>query len=122
MVLRFCRKGLWKLAQSTEKPECSHFHPPLKMIVRPTLRQVFGFSLLGLLTGLGLLFYLVLNGSEKTILQSSERYRDLASREVAYRVTNYLDEAPMAVAHFEQQVKYGLLDPAKTDSGGQGLR
>ena len=47
---------------------------------RPTLRQVFGFSLAGLLVGLSLLFYFVLNGSEQTILQSADRYRDLASR------------------------------------------
>jgi hypothetical protein len=61
------------------------------------------------------------NGLEKTLLRSSERYRDLASREVAQRVTTYLDEAPMAVTHFEQQVKYGLIDPRKTDSVEQGL-
>jgi adenylate cyclase len=91
------------------------------MILRPTLRQVFGFSLFGLLLALALLFYLVLNGSQQTILHSSERYRDLASREVAQRVTTYLDEAPMAVTHFEQEVKYGLIDPAKTDSVEQGL-
>jgi adenylate cyclase len=73
--------------------------------MRPTLRQVFAFSLLALLMGLALLFYQVLNGLERTILQSSERYRDLASREVAQRVTNYLNEAPLAVTEFEQQLK-----------------
>jgi adenylate cyclase len=89
--------------------------------IRPTLRQVFYFSLLGLLLGLSLLLYFVLKGSEQTILQSSDRYRDLASREVAYRVTTYLNEAPRAVADFEQQVKYGLVDTRKTDSVEQGL-
>ena len=89
--------------------------------LRPTLRQVFGFSLIGLLLGLGLLFYLVMNGSQKTILQSSDRYRQLASREVAQRVKTYLDEAPMAVAQFEQEVHYDLIDPKKTDSVEQGL-
>ena len=89
--------------------------------MRPTLRQVFGFSLLGLVLGLALLFYLVSNRSEKTILDSSESYRDLASREVAYRVTTYLDEARMAVRYFEQQVKYSLIDPRKIDSIEQGL-
>jgi adenylate cyclase len=83
---------------------------------RPTVRQVFGLSFLGLLLGLTLLFYLVLQGSQKTILQSSERYRDLASREVARRVTDYLDEAPMAVDHFQQEVRYGLVVPGKLDS------
>ncbi len=88
---------------------------------RPTLRQVFVFSMLALMLGLSLLFYQVLKGWEQTILQSSERYRDLASREVAQRVTNYLDEAPMAVTQFEQQVKYGVIDAQKIDSVEQGL-
>jgi hypothetical protein len=39
--------------------------------------------MLALMLGLSLLFYQVLKGWEQTILQSSERYRDLASREVA---------------------------------------
>lgn len=89
--------------------------------LRPTLRQVFGLSLLGLLLGLALLFYLVLNGSQQTILHSAERYRDLASREVEREVKTYLNEAPMAVTHFEQQVKYGLIDTKKADSLEQGL-
>jgi adenylate cyclase len=89
--------------------------------LRPTIRQVFGFSLLGLLVGLALLFYLVMNGLEKTLLRSSERYRDLAGREVAQQVTNYLNEAPLAVTHFEKQVKYGLVDFRSTDSVEQGL-
>lgn len=89
--------------------------------LRPTLRQVFGLSLLGLLLGLALLFYLVLNGSQQSILHSAESYRELASREVGDEVTTYLTEAPMAVTHFEQQVKYGLIDTKKADSIEQGL-
>jgi adenylate cyclase len=89
--------------------------------LRPTVRQVFVFSFLGLLLGLALLFYLVLEGSQRTILQSSERYRDLASREVAQRVKDYLDEAPMAVTHFQQDVRYGLVNPDKINSVEAGL-
>ena len=88
---------------------------------RPTLRLVFGLSLLGLLLGLALLFYLVLHGSEQTTLKSSERYRELASRYVAQLVTSYLDEAPLAVTHFEQQVKYGLIDTQNRESVEEGL-
>jgi adenylate cyclase len=84
--------------------------------LRPTLRQVFGFSLIGLLLGLALVFYFVLNGSERTILQSAERYRDLASREVAARVTDYLNEAPLAIDQFEKQVRYNLIQPKNPDS------
>ena len=84
--------------------------------LRPTLRQVFGFSLIGLLAGLALLFYLVLNGSAQTILHSSNRYRDLASHEVAARVTDYLNEAPLVVDHFEQLIRYNLIQPKDPDS------
>jgi adenylate cyclase len=89
--------------------------------LRPTVRRVFGFAFLGLLLGLTLLFYLVLQGSQQTILQSAERYRDLASRDVAHRVTGYLDEAPMAVTHFQQQVHYGLIRPGSIASIESGL-
>ena len=91
------------------------------MRIRPTLRQVSLLSFLGLLLGLALLFYLVLNGSQQSILHSAERYRELASQQVAQDVTSYLKEAPVAVTHFEQQVKYGLIDTKKPDSIQQGL-
>lgn len=84
--------------------------------LRPTLRQVFGFSLLGLLLSLALLFYLVLNGSQRTILQSAERLQDLASQDVAQRVSGYLNEAPLAIDHFEKQIQHALVDPRKIDS------
>jgi adenylate cyclase len=88
----------------------------MNVTTRPTLRQVFGFSLAGLLAALALLFYLVLNGSERTILHSADTYRDLAGKEVAARVTDYLNEAPMAVDHFERQVRYGLVQPREPGS------
>src|SRR5436190_11612773 len=89
--------------------------------LRPTLKQVFGFSLLGLILSLALLFYLVLHASERTILQSAERFRDSASREVIKGVTAYLNEAPLVVARFEEQVRYGLVDPKQPDSIQAGL-
>ena len=89
--------------------------------MRPTLRQVFGLSLLGLLLGLALLFYLVLNNTQQSILHSAERYRNLASRQVGREVTTYLDEAPMAVGHFEQGVSHGLIDPRDSESIKNGL-
>jgi hypothetical protein len=71
--------------------------------LRPTLRRVF-VQPAGLALSLALLFYLVLDGSKRTILQSAERSRDSISREVVLRVTDYLNEAPLAVAHFEKLV------------------
>lgn len=88
---------------------------------RPTLRQVFAFSLLGLLLSLAFLFYLVLDGSQRTLLQSSEHFRDDASREVVRSVTEYLNEAPQAVAHFERLVEHGLVDPKNPGSIQMGL-
>jgi hypothetical protein len=41
--------------------------------MRPTRQQVFGLSLLGLFLGLALLFYLVLNSTQQSILHSAER-------------------------------------------------
>ncbi len=89
--------------------------------LRPTLKHVFTLSLLGLLLSLSLLFYLVLNGSERTVLQSAERFRDSTSREVIKGVTAYLNEAPLAVAYFEKQVGYRLIDPRTPDSVQAGL-
>ena len=89
--------------------------------MRPTLQRVFVFSLLALLIGLALLSYPVLRGWEQTLLQSSERYRDQVAREVAQRVTNYLDEAPRAISRFDQEIQYGLIDTRKTESVEQGL-
>ena len=89
--------------------------------MRPTRQQVFGLSLLGLFLGLALLFYLVLNNTQQSILHSAERYRNLASRQVGREVTTYLEEAPMAVGHFEQEVTYGLIDPRDSESIKNGL-
>src|SRR5258708_2937876 len=93
----------------------------MRVNFRPTLTHVFSVSLLGLLLSLALLFTLVLHGSERTVLQSAERFRDSASREVIKGVTAYLNEAPLAVGYFEKQVGYGLIDPRAPDSIQSGL-
>lgn len=84
--------------------------------LRPTLRQVFALSLLGLLLSLVLLFFLVFDGSWQTILETSGRLRDLASREVGNRVSDYLNEAPKAVSLFEKQISFAIVDPGNPDS------
>ena len=89
--------------------------------LHPTLRQLFALSLAGLTLSLALLFYLFARGSQRTILQTSERFRDSASRDVAKRVTDYLNQAPLAVAHFEEQVRYGLVNPEDGNSIQSGL-
>ena len=78
--------------------------------MKPTLGQVFGLSLLGLAAVLTLLFYTVFQLSRETIIESSERIRDGASREIGERVTSFLAKAPATVEQFQQEVDRGLVD------------
>ena len=78
--------------------------------MKPTLGQVFGLSLLGLIAVLAVLFYTVFKLSRETVIESSERIRDGASREIGERVTQFLTEAPNAVEQFQQEVDRGLVD------------
>ena len=80
--------------------------------MKPTLGQLLAMSLAGLAAALGLLFAFVLNESRATIIESSERIRDQASREISERVTSFLRKAPDTVAVFQRQIKLGLVDPA----------
>jgi len=75
-----------------------------------TLGQAFVLSLLGLAAALSLLFYIVFHGSRETIIESSERIRDGASREISERVTNLLSKAPAAVQQFQREVNAGFVD------------
>jgi len=89
--------------------------------LHPTLKQVFAFSLLGLLLSLTLLFWLISYGSQKTILKGSDNLRDVTSGEVTRQIVEYLHEAPIAVAYFEKQVQHSLVDPDKPDSIQESL-
>ena len=80
--------------------------------MKPTLGQVLALSLVGLAVTLGLLFAFVLNESRATIIESSERIRDQASREISERVTSFLRKAPDTVAVFQRQIELGFVDPA----------
>ena len=80
--------------------------------MKPTLGQVLALSLVGLAATLGLLFAFVLNESRATIIESSDRIRDQASREISERVTSFLKKAPDTVAVFQRQIKLGFVDPA----------
>lgn len=83
--------------------------------MKPTLGQVFTLSLLGLGVGLGLLFYVVFEASRAAALESAERSREAASREIGDRVTGFLAKAPEAVEQFQLALQRGLVearDPA----------
>ena len=83
---------------------------------KPTLGQVFVLSLIGLTALQTLLFYLVFDASRATIIESSERFRERASREIGERVAGFLSVAPNAVLQFQQQVSRGLVDGADLES------
>ena len=87
-------------------------HPALGQsnFVKPTLGQVFGLSLLGLAAILALLFYIVFQLSRETIIESSERIRDGASREISERVTSFLSKAPDTAEQFQLELNRGLVD------------
>ena len=80
--------------------------------MKPTLGQVLAMSLVGLAATLGLLFAFVLNESRATIVESSDRIRDQASREISERVTSFLRKAPDTVGVFQRHIKLGPVDPA----------
>ena len=78
--------------------------------MKPTLGQIFGLSLLGLAAVLAVLFYIVFHGSRQTIMESSNRIRDGASREISERVTDFLSKAPETLRQFQRELNRGLLD------------
>ena len=78
--------------------------------MKPTLGQIFGFSLLGLAAVLAGLFYIVFHGSRETIMESSDRIRDGASREISERVTTFLSKAPERLRQFQRELSLGLVD------------
>jgi adenylate cyclase len=81
------------------------------MMRRPaiTLGQVFALTLLGLVILLGLLFYLLLDGSRSSILKASEKLRLEVGQRVRTKVVNFRDQAEGVVDSVEQQFTHGLV-------------
>jgi adenylate cyclase len=92
--------------------------------VKPTLGRLFGWSIIGLAAVLGLLFYIVFRGSRQTIMESSDRIRDGASRKIGERVASFLSKAPEAARQFQLELNRGLVDgrdPLAIESAQFGL-
>src|SRR5215218_7708090 len=84
-----------------------------------TLRQVFLLSIAALAVLLGVLFYVLMDGSRRSILQTSDRLRDEAARRIAGDVRAYLGTAEKALADVEGQLRYAGLnadDPAALEA------
>lgn len=97
---------LWYRASAPPRP-VSRF----QLRSRLTIAQVMGLGFAGLIAALVALFVVVSRGTQASLLDSSERIRDQASREIADRVTLYLGEAPQAIRRFERQLALGLIHP-----------
>ena len=76
-----------------------------------TLGQVLVLSFLALAGALALVFAIVLHETRATILASSERIREQASREIGERITRFLWTAPDTVAAIQRQITLSLVDP-----------
>ena len=93
----------------------------MKNAMKLTLGQVFGLSLFGLATMLAALFYFVFESSRDATIESSERLRDQASREIAGRIATFLEPAPETVAQFQREVSSGLVEARDPRSVEQAL-
>jgi adenylate cyclase len=74
------------------------------------LSQVFALSLVGLTALLGLLFYVVVEASRETLMESSERIRDGVGREVSDRVARFLAKAPDVARQVQGSFQRGLIN------------
>ena len=79
--------------------------------IRITLAQLFSISLIVLIALLGLLFYLLLKTSQASIMQASNNLRDAASRELAEKVTSYLNQAKQVEDSFQAEINHEVFNP-----------
>lgn len=79
--------------------------------IRITLAHLFTISLVVLIALLGLLFYFLLHTSQASVMQASDNLRDAASRELAEKVTRYLNQAKQVEENFQAEINHGVFDP-----------
>jgi adenylate cyclase len=78
---------------------------------RITLAQLFGISLIVLIAVLGLLFTVLFKTSQSSVMQASQNLRDAASRELAGRVTAYLNQANQVQESFQTEINHDVFNP-----------
>jgi adenylate cyclase len=86
-----------------------------------TLNRVFAISLIGLIGGLALLFWLGFHGLQTALLRSADSARDHDGAVIAQSVSDYLGQAPAAASQFESLLRAGLIQPADPQSLRNGL-
>lgn len=76
---------------------------------RPTLRQLFAATVVALIFGLSALFFLLLTGSQRAIMQNAATLREHAALELAGRVQSHMDKATDVQRDIETQFQSGVL-------------
>ncbi len=79
--------------------------------IRITLAQLFSISLIVLIGLLALLFYVLLQTSRASVIQASDNLRDNASRELAEKVTSYLNQAKQTEDSFQAEINHQVFNP-----------
>jgi adenylate cyclase len=83
----------------------------MKKSARITLAQLFSWSLILLIALLSLLFYLLFQTSQASIMQASDNLRREASRALSEKVSSYLDQAEETEESFQAAVATQVFDP-----------
>src|SRR5579862_4330438 len=76
---------------------------------RPTLNVIFVSTVCGLALLLMLLFVLFFNGSRDSIINSADKLRELASRQIETRIERFFTHAQDALTNVEHQIESGAL-------------
>ncbi|MDR3623624.1 MAG: adenylate/guanylate cyclase domain-containing protein [Chlamydiales bacterium] len=79
--------------------------------IQITLAQLFSISLIVLIALLCLLFYVLLQTSRTSIMQAADNLRESASRELAEKVTSYLNQAEHIENSFQTLINHQVINP-----------
>src|SRR4051794_20445542 len=77
--------------------------------MRLTLRQVFLLTTAGLIVLLGVLFYILYDGSRRSILDSAQQLQRGDAKRISAQFVNYLDSADAALSDVADQLRFGSL-------------
>src|SRR4051812_49080950 len=91
----------------------------MKPRINLSLRLVFLLTITALTALLAVLLYVVIDGSRRSIIESSSRLRDEAGQRISGEVVDYLASAEKTLDDVEGQCKYGSLsvdDPAALEA------
>src|SRR5687768_2016754 len=79
---------------------------------RPTLAQVFALSIAALALMLGALFWVLLEGSRRSIIRAADDLRHSVGRRTQTLVERHLSPAQDAALGLERAIRAGAVDPA----------